>query len=396
MADSSRVQISYLKQTELGTIPSSPFQIIRHTGGSFGAPTDVQRSDEIRGDAQRGAAVRTGINPQATLNLEFSAKTFDDLIEGFLRSSWSTPVDVSETVISADKTNSQFVSSAVETLDWTAKGITVGQWVYVDGFDESGANGWFKVTSISDVNLGVTPSPENDDNDVDPNTISVEGAYIRNGIAAPYFAFQLQHLDLTDKFKLIEDARIGEMGLEVNARGMVTGSFNIMGRKFSLAAAGAGDGETTDAETTEILNTIDHTKKVIINGDSYDGCIQSYSLQGNMNPRRIDGIGQLYSCDIGLGSLDLSGSLSVYLSDTSWDDMLQKYVDFTKISIAFEFQDSEGNGYIYELPVIALTNEPGNVPGPDNDVLLNMDYQAESGLIGEETKTIQICRRRAA
>lgn len=392
MADSSRVQISYLKQDAKGSIPNDSFTAVRHTGGTFGAPQDTVRSDEIRGDAQRGAAVRTGINPEGSISLELSAKTFDDLIEGLMRSEWSTAVDISDSDIQANNADSRFESS---TVDFTDEDIEEGQWVYVSGFGTSGANGWFKVTDIATGELSVSPAPEEDSNG-DNNTITIEGSYIRNGTDSPYFAFQLEHQDLTDRYRLISDARIGQMELSSNARERVTGSINFTGRDHELSDSAAGDGTVNDAPDTSILNSTDHVTGVFINDEEYDGGVMNFSLSANMNARRQNAVSYEMSYDIALGSLDLSGSLSVYLTDTSWEGLLQKYLDFDKISIAFPFVDDEGNGYVLEMPRIALTNEPGNIPGPDEDVMLEFDFEAEPGDIGNESKTFQICRRQVS
>jgi hypothetical protein len=392
MSDSSRVQISYLKQAEKGTVDEAAFTEIRHTGGTFGAPQETARSDEIRGDAQRGATVRTGQNPEGAINMEFSAQTFDDLLEGFLRSAWSTDATGSIADAVADNTGSAFTTTAG---DFTDEDITVGQWIFVSGFDTEGANGWFKVTSIAATTLGVTPAPIADLN-AGGNSILFEGAYIRNGILDNYYAFQLEFLDLTNKLRLISDARIDQFSLSSNARDKVTGSFNFTGAKYALATAKDGDGTVTPAPETGILNTTDHATGVFIDGVEYDGCIMSYGLSANFNSRRQNCVGQLQSTDVKLGSLDLSGNISVYLNDTAWANMLAKYEAFTKFSLAFAFTDDDGNGYVFELPQIVLTNEPGSLPGPDSDVMLDFDWAGEPGTVGAENKTIQISRRKVA
>jgi len=393
MSDSSRVQISFLKQSEKGTVQSNEaFKAVRHTGGSFGMPQDTVRSESIRGDAQRSAAVRVGANPEATLNMEITAKVFDDLLSGFVRGEWSAPVAVSETVISADNAESRFVSGDTTALDWTGEGITVGQWVYVAGFDESGANGWFKVTSITDANLGVTPAPAADANTTDPNAITVGGSYVRNGASDFYFALQCQYKDLTSKYRLISDARIGQMDLSIDSRSIVNGSFQFTGVQHDLKTEASGNGEVTDAENTEILNSSDHATGVYIDGEKYDGCVLGFTLSGDMAPRRRNCVGQLFSESVGLGSLNLSGSLSVYLSDEAWTSLLQNYMDFDKIGLAFPFVDSEGNGYVFEVVRAALTTEPGNIPGPDGDVQLDFEFEAEPGTLGSDEKTLQISR----
>jgi len=292
----------------------------------------------------------------------------------------------------ADNAASEFTTAAG---DFTTEDITVGQWVYVSGFAASAVNGWYKVTSIAALALGVTPAPT-DDSNTESNTITIEGSYIRNGTDSPYFAFQLEHQDLTDKYRLISDAKIGQFDLSSNARERVTGSINFAGRDHELEPTKSGDGTVDSAATTEILNSSDHVTGVFINGAAFSGGVMNFSLSANMNSRRQNAVGEVMSNDIALGSLDLSGSLSVYLTDTSWTGMLQDYIDFTKMSVAFPFVDADGNGYVIELPQIALTNEPGNVPGPDEDIMLEFDFQAEPGTIGSEEKTIQISRRQVA
>jgi len=391
MSDSNRVKLSFQKQTEKGTIDgSSPFKEVRHTGGSFGEPIETGRSGMVRSDAQRGPAVRLGKNPAAVYNIELMAKIFDDLMSGFLRNGWSTPVDASGTDITADNSASKFVST--ENVDWTGKNIAVGQWVYASGFDEEGANGWFKVVSVSEDDLEVTPAPA-DDTNTESKSISVEGSYVRNGTQDFYYALQCEHEDLTDAIRLIKDARIGQMSLTSNARAIVTGSFNFEGVSFEKKTSLSGNGEYDKADETEVLNSTDHVGAVYIDGDAYDGCLMDFSLTGNTNARRQNCIGQLNSADVRLGAMDVSGSLSIYLTDTAWSGLFEKYRSFSKVSFAFPFTDSAGNGYVFEIIKAALTNEPGNIPGPDGDVMLSFDFEAEPGSIGGESKTIQICRR---
>lgn len=390
MSDSNRVQISILKQSEKGTVQATdPFLEVFHTGGSFGAPMDTGRSNKVRSDAQRGAAVRLGLNPQAAINMELQAKVFDALMAGFFRSTWSTPTEISNTDIQANNTGSQFTSTAV---NFTTEDVDVGQWVYVAGFDTSGANGWFKVTSIAAGELGVTPAPEDDAN-AGGNTITMEGSYIRNGVQDQYYALQCQHLDLTNKIRFIQDARIGQMQLSANSRAIVTGSFNFEGLSFALNAALEGDGTVTAADETETLNATDHVSDIYIDGAAYDGCVTNFSFSGNANSRRKNCVGSLLSSDIGLGAFDFSGNFSIYLSDSAWAGLMTDYLAFTKMGIAFPFTDAAGNGYVFELLQIALTSEPGNIPGPDGDCMLEFSFEAEPVTIGAETKTAQICRR---
>lgn len=393
MADSSQVEISYLEESTFGQVPNSGFTKVKHTGGTFGAVTQTTRSGEVRGDAQRGSAVRTGLEPNVTLNMELQGKVFDDFIKQLMRDTWSTAAAVSNTDIQADNTSSAFTSA---TVDWTTEDITTGQWVYVQGFDTSGANGWFKVTSISASDLTVTPAPSDDTNS-GGNTITVEGSYIRNGSNHNSMAMQLQHLDLSNKFRLIKGARLGQWSLDLSSQSVITGSFELMGIDHTLETSAAGDGTVGAAPSVDPMNAVDHVTGVFLDGTKVSGEVANFTFSANMNPRRKYSINSTTNpspFDIGLGSLDLTGSLQMYLDDDVWSQ-LQDYLDFTKFDLAVSVVGTDGNGYVFHFPNVVRTNEPGNVPGPDEDVFANFDFSAEPGSVGSETKTFQVSRRQA-
>jgi len=392
MADSSLVEISYVKETTFGEIPNNPFNKVRHTGGSFGVTTNTTRSNEVRGDAQRGPAVRTGFEPQATLNMELSGQTFDDFMELLQRSTWSTAADVSGSDISADSTGSKFVSSS--SVDFTTTNIADKQWVLVSGFTDETINGWYKVTSAGGntaTELEVVPAPPADE--ASGSSITIKGSYIRNGTDQPSMALQLEHLDLTDKYRRIKGGRVGQFSLDFSSSDIITGSFQIQGTDHVLETTKAGDGTVNPAPNTEVFNAIDNVTGIFLDDEKVSGEVSQFGMQANMNPRRLDAVGRLGAFDIGLGSLDLTGSITFYMDDDTWSQ-LQDYVDFKKFSLAVAFEDDAGNGYVMEFPKAVRTNEPGNVPGPDDDVVLNFDFSAEPG--ESYGKTLQISRATAA
>lgn len=325
MADSSQVELAYALEETYGEAPSTEFTKIRHTGGSFGADTQTTRSEEVRSDAQRGQTVRTGWEPSAEINMELSAKTFDDFIEAVLRDSWEAPADRSE------------------SLDYDDS----------DSYDEA----------------------------------------IVNGTDNPSMSLQLQHLDVSsgDAYRLIKGARVGEWSLSASSNELITGSFNLMGTDYEVAESAYAD-SVEDAPDTEVFNSIDYIRAIKLDGEEVSGEVTEFSLSANMNARRKNAIGRLGAYDIGLGALDLTGSLNFYLDGDTWD-RLKDYIDFKKMSLTVEMEDNDGNGYAIHMPKIAVTNEPGDLPGPDEDVMLSLEYSAEPG--GESDKTIEVYRKRA-
>lgn len=393
MSDSSQVEVSYQVETTFGTVDSgSAFTALRHTGGSFPHGTETARSNEVRGDGQRGGTFRSNVTASPTLNIEFSPTTFDDFIKGIMRDTWSTSVTASGTdVTSTDDADGTGSFDSATDIDFTTTNIDVGQWVYVSGFTSEGSNGWFKVLGVSAGTLDVAPAPADDTNS-GGNSISFEGEYIRNGTTDISYALQRQFKDLSNKWELIKGNRIGSMDLSIEPGSLITGSMAFEGLKKTLETSNAGNA-INDASSTGIFNAIDQVSAIMTDRDGniapISGDVMSLSLSLNQNARRQNAVGTLGATGIKLGSIDATGSLSLYLDGDTWA-ILQDYVDFTKFGLALVMDDGT-NGYVFEFPTIALTSEPGNIPGPDDDVMLEFDWAAEPG--ESYNKTVQVSKR---
>lgn len=393
MADSSQVEVSYQIESSFGTVDSgSAFNAVRFTGGSFPHGTDTTRSNEVRGDGQRGGTFRTNVTAAPSLDIEFSPTTFDDFLKGVMRSTYSTSVNASGTDVTAtDNTDGTGSFDSSADIDFTTTNIANYQWVYVDGFSTDGANGWFKVTNITSGSLTVEPAPADDSNS-GGNSISFSGEYIRNGTTDVSYALQRQFKDLSSKYELIKGNRIGSMNLSVEPGSIVTGSMAFEGLKKELADSNAGS-STNSVTATEVMNAVDQVQAVMTDTDGnfapISGDVMSLSFEFNQNTRRQNAVGSLGAVGIEQGSIDATGSISMYLDGDTWS-FLQTYVDFSKFGLAIVMDDGT-NGYVFEFPRIALVSEPGNQPGPDEDVMLSFDFAAEPG--SNTDKTVQISKR---
>lgn len=390
MADSSQQRISYIQETKPGEIPEEAFQALRFTGGSFDHSTETTRSEEVRPDGQRSSMVRTNVSASPSINIELSAKTFDDLIEGVMRATWSDSLDLSADDVSIEESdNGQGKISSVEA-DLSA--ITPKQWIHVSGFDTADANGWYKVVDVAEDEITVEPFTASDSNG-DSKTIHITGSYIRNGTKAHSYALQRDYGDLDEGVEVIHGCRANQMDVSVDYGEIVTGSVSFEGLKKELRESLAGNGSVDDAPGTEIFNAVDHVRAVLTSAEgsmsAVGADVTSINIALDQNARRQNAVGVLGAAGIAHGSLDATGSLSMYLDAESWS-YLERYVDFQKFGLAIVFDDGE-NGYVFEFPRVALTDEPGNVPGPDDDVMLEFDFAAEPG--ESYDKTVQICKR---
>jgi len=388
MANSSQQQVAYQEETALGKIKSdAPFTRLRATGGSFPHATDTARSEEVRPDGQRAGTIRTNVSATPSLNIEFSPTTFDDLIRGIMRSQWSDMIELVasdvEAVDDGDGTG-KLESSEIDFSD-----VTERSWVHVDGFSEPGANGWYKVVEASESALTVAPAPKAA---AAGDEVTIRGSYIRNGVDSNSYALMRTFGDLPGKYEVIKGCRVNQFDLSIESGSIVTGSISFEGLRKELMSDHPST-ETEDAPGTEVYNAVDHVRAVLVDDEGQmaplEADVMSVAIALDQQARRQNAVGTLGAAGIEHGSLDATGSISLYLTADSWR-YLESYVDFKKFGIALAFDQPDG-GYVFEFPRVALTSEPGNMPGADDDVMLEFDFSAEPGETYD--RTVQIVRR---
>lgn len=389
MADSSQQKISYQKEPSPGTIDdTAPFKALRFTGGSFPHTTDTSRSEQVRPDGQRSGTVRTNVSSAPSLNIELSPRSFDDLISGVMRDDWSPLFDESASDISTtDNSDGTGTIDSASTVTFTP--LEAKQWVNLSGSSADGANGWYKVLSVSASSLTVAPAPAVISAG---NEITIKGSYLRNGIGNQSFALMRQFGDISGKYEVIKACRVNQLDLSIDAGSIVTGSISFEGLRKELMETMPGNGTVEDAPGTEIANAVDHVRAVMSDEEGnmapISADVMSASIGLNQNARRQDAVGTLGAAGIAYGSLDATGSISLYLTSGSWK-YLVRYVNFEKFGLALAFETSDG-AYLIDFPKIALTSEPGNVPGTDDDIMLELDFSAEPG--ESYDKTVQMVR----
>lgn len=390
MSDSTRVAVSYVEEVTYATTPNSAFTALRITGGSMTQGLSTVRSNVLRSDAQRAGSRRVAIAPRVNYNIELEATTFDVVIRDTIRcTAWSTAVAVSSTAIAAVSSGNQYTSGSV---NFTTQNIAVGQWIYVAGFTTAANNGWKKVTAIASGALTVTGGTLVDESVGD--TVTMKSAQILNGTAEPSHSIQENLADLTNKWLLGVGMVPSQLALTIAQESIITGSITWDGSEMTQETAASGNGSVTAAAAREVMSEVDSFGSLWIDNvvQTYD--IVSTGLQISVPTRRRKGLGNLGITSMGRGALEASGTFELYHADAT-SSVLGDMLDFTKFAMAYDLVDTDGRRYLIEFPSVALTDEPGNVPGNDQDVMLSFNYAAEPGGAygaGSDEKTIQICR----
>lgn len=395
MSDSNRAQLSFAKENAWGLFPTSagtPQVDLRMTGESFGFNIANITSAEIRSDRQITDLIQTGADVSGGFNFELSYDDngFAELFKGALyASTWSTPISSYRSSLEMDAGATYGYLALLGYQNFTS--FVTGQWVKVTGFSTSGAtatdNGSYFIVNCRTTGLDVLPNIPVNTTSTDNGTANgllVQGCYVRNGTTESSYSFERYHADVTQYFDFKGNVP-NTLALTATANAVINGSFGFIG-KAATRAASAGSAQThTDAAETDVMTGITNVGRIMEGYPSQTAgsntfstidsslVIQQISFNLTNNVRGLSGLNYLGFLDIGVGNLNVTGTLNAYFKDGSFYD---KYIASTATGLAFELKDGDGNTYIFTFPKIKISTEPINVGGQNQDVMDNISWQA--------------------
>ncbi len=370
MSDSNRVALRYVKEVTFGTNPGTDMTALRYTSEGLTPNVEFIASDEIRNDRQITDTIQTGSEPGGDINFELSYGTFDPFFEAALYSAgWSTAVNVSRTDIDAAAGDNSFNTAAG---DFTTENIAVGQWIEVRGFSTNPTNnGYFRVVSITALKLVVDGGPALI-TEAAGDTITMKGEYIRNGTTRGSFTVEKEFTDIT-QFEVYNGVIPGTLDLSIESDSIVTGTFTTLGLTHTLQQVTAGTGTVTAANTNDVMNAVSNVLKVVEGGSVLSDCVQSADFTLNDNLRGIKCVGVLGNNDVGVGRVEVTGSMTVYFANNTIYD---KFTNVSTSSLSFIIEDGAGNAYAITFPKIKYTALSAVAGGTDQDVVLDLEFQA--------------------
>jgi hypothetical protein len=106
--------------------------------------------------------------------------------------------------------------------------------------------------------------------------------------------------------------------------------------------------------------------------------VQELSFSLNNNVRGQPAIGTLGNADLGVGTVEITGTLNTYFEN---GDLYDKYLAGTETALSFKVEDVHpsneyGNAYIFTFPRVKFQSDTVNVGGLNSDVMENLTWQA--------------------
>lgn len=149
-ADSNRARMRYIKESDSqwGETPATGVtRELRYTGSTLNAQKDTAVSEEIRADRMVPSYIETGAHSSGEINIEFSAGSHDDFMEGFAYGAWTRPMTfdfAKGSGVSWGATSKVYISG-VDLSNY----FTSGRRIRVSGFVNPTNNDYFQISAIT-------------------------------------------------------------------------------------------------------------------------------------------------------------------------------------------------------------------------------------------------------
>lgn len=383
MADGGRVDIAFIEEVTFGTTPGSALtEFYGATSEDLTLDRSTVVSNALRGDYVKPQVIETDRAGSGSISFEFAYEALNAFIEGALRTDVTSDVTTGPTSIAAVDADNTFTRAAGS---FVSDGWVVGMSGKSSGFATAANNGYFVVTAVAATTLTIEGLDLADEAAGGDESLANDG-FFKNGTTMKSYTLERHFTDLTNTFINHPGHRVASISWSAQAGQIVTGSVSFSGQAPSgieTATAGSGAYSANAADGREFMNGVAHVTGIFVGSTNDPGatavtyCVSQIDLNIGSPVRPISCLGTLGPVAIGGNSFEVTGSLRVYLDDSSkalWTD----FVNYTQKSLWFRMVDTAGNATCFYLPQVQLTASDGpNTSGPDSDVMANFSFTAE-------------------
>ena len=295
-------------------------------------------------------------------------------------------------VVSAGVATFSFPAAYLDEAMGPAAPLVIGQWIKCSQFATVANNIAYRITGVdltADTLTAVAQTGVLTDAATTEQVEVYFGDYIRNGtalISAHQFAIERRYNDHSPITReLFTGMAVQQMQMTLASQAIATGQFTFLG----LSSAAAIDSPAyaslyntavpTDipAETFDVYNTSTNVGRLALGADDITSGTNNLVLEAvltfNNNLRERPAVGVFGAASLGLGQLNVSGSLNTYFDDKTILDIILSNVDTEYNSLV---QNTDGRSMLFDLPRVKLTSGAPEVAGGNQDVVLNPDLQA--------------------
>lgn len=386
-------QLRYCVESVIGTTPGATAGIaLRQTSPTMKAAIATTSSQEIRSDRLITGLTRTDLNVDGGFNFELSAKEYDPFLEGLIGAPLTHyGTNGIGTVFSLTTAALLLTAAVAPTTTSAFSNLIAGSWFKVvppagasQAVKDYFADWWGKVASTTTTTIVLDASTPITGSGLGITAVAgyaVSQSTQSNGSAKKGFTLQYEMSDIT-KFLPFRGMQVNTFDLDISVGAIVTGSFGFIGQSHGDATTGDGMlgatvfSGTTASQTFEVMNAVADVGMLMENGVNLltgGSFIKSVKLSVNNNMRAQKAVGVFGNAGVGLGSLEITGTLEMYVADATY---YNRWFKGTNTSLVVGLADSAGNGYLFELDKVSFKDGGMNPGGQSEDAMLTLPFQA--------------------
>lgn len=379
LSDSSREKLVIKPEASFGVINAvNACYQQRFMGESLKYAITTETSKEIRDDRQTTDEVITGAQNTGGYTFELSYAEYDKIIEAALQ---GTIVAFGVNGVGAVIPTSAVFAASTLTAGAATSGASIftalvaGQFIKVAGSSIAGQN------IIAQVSKSVAPTATVLTFEGAPFTaltgnggaaVTISGSQIRNGVAQRSFTIEKSFTDIGQTFTYTGET-VDNFNLDLKG-GILTGSVDFMGKTMTQQVASLLNATVTSSTSNPVMNSVNNIGNILEGGVAFTNtAVKEMTLPIKNQLRGKEGLGFLGNFEVGSGTLEIKGTLSVYFADAV---LYQKFLTNSSSSLSFRVIDNAGNGYVITLPFIKYSDATIAGGSMNSDMMVDMNYTA--------------------
>jgi len=376
MSDTNRVSLRYIEEVTYGTTPATPAltAVPYKAASDLGFTPETTVSELIRSDRQISDLVLVGGSTGGGFDSELAYGIHDSLLEGVCQSAWVTNAasDISATDISID-------ADSIDTVgeDFTTLGVAAGDWVYISGFTSSALDGFYKINgTVTTTELPIERAAGAAVESAGASVTIKVGDTLVNGVTAKSYTLERSYEDQsTVLYEYLRGMMPGTFSLTAASKAIVECSFGFLGSTQEYTETRVSGATSSSAGSFSVYNASSNVGKIAEGGSPISGSnfVTEATIEIDNNLRERNAVGHLGAVSIGSGEFNVTGSLNTYFDNKT---LAEKVVANTETSISLAFKASDGATLIFDLPRVKFSEGSPEVSGKNEDVMLNLAYQA--------------------
>lgn len=376
LASSSLVQVRYIAESTFGVIPvaGNPKEL-RITGESLDFTITKEQSKEINSTRTVSSVTATTAAAAGGINAELSYAEYDPLFAAILQDAWvefgTDGVSGAASSVAATATTLTAAVATAGADSWAT--LKKGQWFRLD-HATTNAGKLFRVsTSVAPTTTVITLDTNTPASVVaDTAGAKIQTSRLTHGTTQTSYTIERAATDIS-QFLAYTGMTPSKLTVNVASGSLTTLSFDFMGKDAVRDNTTQLPGSPVASQTYEVQSGVSGSSCALWEGGApiTGTFVKSISLSYDNALRSQEAICTLGAVSIGSGTINISGSLSVYFADGA---LFDKFKANTNSSIIFSSLDTAGNGYVFTLPAINISSWKVTAGSKDQDMMVDLQF----------------------